>query len=404
MRVRDYWSSTNNNAANAYNCNFNSGNMNPSNNNNKHNGFSVRLVQDSTDDPLLTDVYRAYYDARRHKRNTKSQLRFERNLEKNLTDLYYELRDRRYTPRPCICFVVHQPVKREVYASEFRDRIVHHLYCNYVANTINRQLIYDSYSCRKGKGTLFGVNRLRHYIRACSNNFTWDAWVLKIDISGYFMSIRRNLLLQRVLSVLKRKMRWRDDRTKDLVEYLTTILISKDPVKGSIRVGKQQDWDGLPARKCLSKAPDGVGLPIGDLTSQLFSNLYLTQLDHFVKRQMLIRYCGHYVDDYFMVSTDRERLLNVIPELVAYMQKDGLTLHPKKIKLYHVGECIPFLGKRIRPYYTLMSKRTTHKYKRIIKSMDSNNISLQQWRSLNSYLGLMRHDKAARLSQLTKLK
>ncbi len=151
---------------------------------------------------LLTDLFKAYYDARRNKRNTPSQLRFESRLEENLIELYGELCDHRYAPRPCSCFVIEDPVKREVFASDFRDRVVHHLYYNYVAPIFERTFIYDSYSCREGKGTLFGINRLEHHLRAVTNNYTQEAYILKLDIQGYFMSIRRDLLLEKVLGTL----------------------------------------------------------------------------------------------------------------------------------------------------------------------------------------------------------
>jgi hypothetical protein len=142
-------------------------------------------------DQLLFDLFRAYYDARRNKRNTINQLRFELNLEKNLFALYREIKERTYAIRPSIAFIVFEPVQREIFAADFRDRVVHHLVVNYLEPLYEPVLIMDSCSCRKGKGTLFGVNRVKRFMQACSDNYTRDCYILKLDIKGYFMSMSR---------------------------------------------------------------------------------------------------------------------------------------------------------------------------------------------------------------------
>ena len=214
----------------------------------------------------------------------RMRLVFELNLETNLIHLYHDLRSRKYRPSPSICFVIEDSVKREVFASEFRDRVVHHLYWNYVADLFDRLFIYDSYSCRKGKGTLKGIERLEHHIRSVSDNYTREAWVLQLDIQGYFMHIRRDMLYDMVVEVLQRY-----GMTDPLLMYLTEVIIKKDPLDGCRYCGSPRDWDGLPDSKCLSKQPKGVGLPIGDLTSQLFSNIFLNRLDRFVQYELGFR-------------------------------------------------------------------------------------------------------------------
>ncbi|MDE5906371.1 MAG: hypothetical protein K2G66_01890 [Alistipes sp.] len=148
---------------------------------------------------LLTDLFNAYYDARQNKRNTLSQLRFEMNLEDNLMELYHEIDERRYHVGRSICFMTNIPVKREIFAADFRDRVVHHLLCNYVSPLFERTFITDSYSCRKGMGTHFGIGRLEHHIRSCSNNYQWKSYLLKLDIQGYFMNINRELLFNIIM-------------------------------------------------------------------------------------------------------------------------------------------------------------------------------------------------------------
>lgn len=119
---------------------------------------------------LLADIFAAYYRARANKRNTASQMKFEAALSRNLVRLYESIRDRIYTPDRSICFIIHDPVQREVFAAAFRDRVVHHYLYEKLEPLFEPAFIHDSYSCRKGKGTLFGIERLEHHIRSCSDN------------------------------------------------------------------------------------------------------------------------------------------------------------------------------------------------------------------------------------------
>lgn len=172
-----------------------------------------------TDEELLADVFNAYFSARRNKRNTLAQLKFEINLEANLIKLYEELRNRTYKPLPCTCFITDDPVKREIFSSEFRDRIVHHLLYNYISPIFERRMIYDSYSCRKNKGTLFGIKRLDHHIRSCSNNYMKDAYILKLDLKGYFMSINKQKLYDILVSDLQSALHKKLPSDFDVAKY-----------------------------------------------------------------------------------------------------------------------------------------------------------------------------------------
>jgi retron-type reverse transcriptase len=131
---------------------------------------------------LIYDLFQAYYDARKHKRNTINQLAFEVDLEKNVLQLYQELVEDRYEIGKSVHFIQFHPVKREIFAGNFRDRIIHHLIYNYIAPIFEKTFIYDSYSCRKGKGTSLGIQRIKKCIRSCSDNYTQDCYILKLDI------------------------------------------------------------------------------------------------------------------------------------------------------------------------------------------------------------------------------
>lgn len=365
----NYWSSTENNENNAYNVNFNSNNLNPQNNNNRNNGQAVRLAQDFT---LLQDLFRAYYDARRHKRKTHSQLAFEIDLERNVIDLYYELRDRTYRPSSSICFIITDPKKREVFASSFRDRVVHHLYYNYVVGYCDKQFINDSYSCRVGKGTLFGIKRLEHHIRSVSDNYQQEAYVLKLDLLGYFMSISRELLRIRVHGMLQPFLESRDVSVEkaNFIRWLTDVICLKNPLDACRIRGERSDWCGLPPSKSLWHSPQGVGLPIGDLTSQLFSNIYLNDLDRYVVDTLGFVHYGRYVDDFYLLDRSKERLQVAVNQINTFLSGLGMTLHPNKIILQPVSlpsyqqrvPALEFLGALVYPYYRHCTRRTTAKY------------------------------------------
>ncbi|USN56663.1 MAG: hypothetical protein H6766_06645 [Candidatus Peribacteria bacterium] len=131
---------------------------------------------------LLIDLFHAYYAARLTKRNTSSQLAFEIDYEEQLIALCDELLDESYQIGPSMCFIVYDPVQREIFAASFRDRVVHHLIYRSIYDIIDRQLIHDAWSCRVGRGTHYGVRRIDHRIRSCSHNYSQDCYILKLDI------------------------------------------------------------------------------------------------------------------------------------------------------------------------------------------------------------------------------
>ncbi|MGN1240403.1 MAG: RNA-directed DNA polymerase [Paludibacteraceae bacterium] len=372
----NYWSATPNDSNNANYLNFNS-NEADWNNNNRYNGQAVRLVQDLSTtamcDPLLSDLFQAYYDARKHKRKTRSQLQFEMDMEHQIVALYDELRYRTYRPSTSVCFIINDPKKREVFASSFRDRVVHHLYYNYIASLCDRRFIYDSYSCREGKGTLLGIERLEHRIRAVSHNYTRKAYVLKLDLQGYFMSIPREQLRREVHALLARvlpKSGLRRD-IQSLVLWLTDVFTLHEPLVDCRVRGSRTEWEGLPASKSLWHSPAGVGLPIGDLTSQLYSNIFLNRLDRFVTEELGCRHYGRYVDDFYLLSASRGQLRSWLARLQPFVATLGMRLHPRKIILQPVSlPCrqketppLEFLGAVVFPYYRHCTHRTLAKYR-----------------------------------------
>lgn len=314
--------------------------------------LSVASKNQSLDcDPLLTDLFFAYYCARQNKRSSPSQVRFERNLAENLMDLYRDISDGRYKVGRSMCFVIKDPVLREVFAASFRDRVVHHLLFNWLSPIFERGFIYDSYSCRKGKGTGLGVERLMHHVRSCSDNYSKPCFILKLDIEGYFMSINRNKLYEMISCKLVSYAEHHPcPFDLNLALRLLSLIIFNDPTKGCYRKGVPSDWDRIPKSKSLFHASECCGLPIGNLTSQLFSNIYLSVFDDFVKRELKFKHYGRYVDDFYLVSESKEDLLSAIPKIRTFLFKElGLRLHPRKIHLTTAGKGVRFLGKMFKP-------------------------------------------------------
>ena len=417
----NYWSSQQYNSSNGQNFNFNGSNYNL-NNNNRNNGQSVRCclpastesqntsfpVFQLSKEQLLVDLFKAYYEARRHKRNTLNQLKFEMNLEENLVTLRDELTERTYKVGRSTCFIIEDPKKREIFASDFRDRVVHHLVYNYIMPIFDSTFIDDSYSCRKGKGTLYGIHRLAHHVRSCSQNYAHDCYVMKMDIQGYFMNINRNNLLNMVNEELEKYAlqqspdgkKWVEILDYGLILFLLKEIILTDPTKNCIIKGQKSNWDGLPANKSLFHTPHDCGLPIGNLTSQLFSNIYLNKLDQFVKRKLREKHYGRYVDDFYIVSRVRARL-EIHKETIREFlnEKLGLVLHPQKTKIERMAYGITYLGIYVKPHRVYLDnktlKRVTRKVGMVLRMTDEK--LLQS--SVNSYLGYMKHFKCGKIKQ-----
>jgi len=420
----NYWSS-NTNGINGRNLNFNDGNFNAANNNNRANGFSVRCVQALNNNDsrfsdknchLKYDLFRAYFDARKHKRNTWNQLRFEIEFEHNLLQMYEKILNGTYEIRKSIAFIITDPVMREILAADFSDRVVHHLIFNYINPILDQQFIPDSYSCRTGKGTHYGIKRIAGFLKACSENYTKDCYILKLDIKGYFMGMNKHLLVEKLHNMLDAE---RNTTSFDfnLVWWLIEKVIWNDPTQSCIIKGKMSDWDGLPLTKRLFQAAPNCGLPIGNLTSQLFSNVYLHDFDCFVKNELGIEYYGRYVDDFVIIHPDKAFLLDVLPKIRQYLlEHSQLQLHPNKIYLQHYSKGVAFLGAYIKPHRCYINNRTKRKFYGALKEIDEiltqslspssvvssrsaafvtpspNRVDLEKVRAkLNSYLGIMKH-------------
>ncbi|MBO7438625.1 MAG: RNA-directed DNA polymerase, partial [Bacteroidales bacterium] len=367
---------------------------------NRHPTFLIPMYLSPTQ--LLIDLHTAYLDARRHKRSRPYPQDFEKDMAVNLREMADMLYNRQYQPGRSICFVIEDPKKREVFAADFRDRIVHHLYYNYTHELFERTFIADSYSCIKKRGTHYGISRLQKYIRQESLNYTEHCHILKMDISGYFMHIDRNILLSIVLKKLAKmrhhkisvngKEKWDDVLDFDFIRYLSQIIITLNPTTNCIFRGSRSDWDSLPYNRSLFNSPDGCGLPIGNLTSQLFSNVYLGEFDDYIKRTLKVRRYGRYVDDFYIVSNDKDYLLSLIPKIEDFLSRRlHLSVNTGKTQICDSHRGVGFLGAYLKPFRRYIHNDSlTHimsKIPRLSRIHDP-----EQMRSIvSSYLGVLSH-------------
>ena len=308
------------------------------------------------------------------------------------------------------CFIISDPKKREVFAADFRDRIVHHLYYNYVHEMFERTFIQDSYSCIKHRGTHYGIKRMEMHIRQESQNYTVPCYVLKLDVRGYFMHINRRILLQIAQDSLDKMSRhliskhgvkkWGEVVDMDFVHYLTSELILLNPIKDCRMIGSPADWEGLPADKSLFNSCEDAGLPIGNLTSQLFSNVYMNVFDQYVKRELRCRHYGRYVDDSYIVSSDMRFLHSVIPKVRNFLLNQlGLYLHEGKLAICDVRQGVGFLGAYIKPGRKYIHNSCIQRMKKKITILETvENPALLQ-SSVNSFLGVLSHYRTKRIQQ-----
>jgi len=250
----------------------------------------------------LYELFEAYFNCRSNKRRTNNALAFEVDYENNLIKLLKEINSGLYNPGKSIAFIVIKPVKREIFAANFRDRIVHHLIINKLNPLFEKEFIHDSFACRVGKGIHYGIRRVDHFIRTCSQNYTKDCFILKLDIKAFFMSINRGLLFEKLNKFIVEKYHKPD---QFLIIDLCRKVIYHDPANHYIIKGDKLDWDNLPRDKSLFYTPDNCGLPIGNLTSQVFANFYMNSFDHLIKHNLKIRYYGRYVDDFVMIHSHK---------------------------------------------------------------------------------------------------
>ena len=322
-------------------------------------------------------LVQAYLDCRKSKRNTASALVFEERLESNLCNLYDELASGEYRPGRTICFVITRPKPREVWAAEFRDRIVHHLVYNHVAGRFIAGFVAGSSACIPGRGTLYAAKRLEAAVRSVTQNWARPAFYLKCDLANFFVAIDKNVLHDQ-LTVKIPELWWL---------WLTDTILFHDPRENVELRGRAELLAKVPPHKSLFNAPADTGLPIGNLSSQFFANVYLNALDQFCKHQLGARHYVRYVDDFILLNESPQWLNDAHDRIRDFLPaRLGARLNPTKTVLQPVDRGIDFVGHVIRPWRRTTRPRTLHNGIQRLRYMPAGDL----FEAGNSYLGLVR--------------
>ena len=324
------------------------------------------------------NLYNAYLKARRGKNNIKEVLEFTYNLENELIKLKYELISQTFKTGKYRHFVIFEPKERKISALPFRDRVVHHAICSVIEIIFEKKFIYDSYACRKGKGTHAGADRIQKFIRKANSNY----YVLKCDVSKYFPSVNHEILKQLIREKIG------DEK---LLQLLDKIIDSSGE--------KSDDSEEQGAQISLNN-----GIPIGNLTSQLFANIYLTKLDEYVKYELKIKYYIRYMDDFILLHESKQELHEIKEKIRLFLSSMRLTLHPKKANIFPIALGIDFLGYRIYNNYRLVRKSTVKRFlkgvKVKLKKYDADIISFDKsMESFNSWEAYMDHGNSYNLKK-----
>lgn len=297
----------------------------------------------------------------RGKRKRKDVAEFSLHLMDNILELNQNLLEKTYKHGSYLAFAINDPKPRLIHKAPVRDRLLHHAVYRILYPYFDRKFIYDSYSCRIDKGTHRVIKRFRNYGGKASGNNTKTVWVLKCDVKKFFSSINHGILK----TILRRYI---DD--KDTMGILNGIIDSFNTV----------------GRK-------GFGLPLGNLTSQLLINIYLNELDQFIKRKLKVRYYIRYADDFIILSENNVSLYQYITTVGKFLKENlELELHPDKVFIKTFASGVDFLGWINFPHHRLL--RTSTK-KRMFRKLNQNSEKTSQ----TSYLGLLKHGNTYKLSQ-----
>jgi retron-type reverse transcriptase len=355
----------------------------------------VRSVPASDSDNSVfsyRSIYQRYLECRKNKRNSINALKFEIDAESNLLELEHELKYRTYRPSRSILFAAKKPKLREIFASDFRDRVVHHILVRELENIWEPIFIHDSYACRVGKGTHKAVVRLKSFLCKITKNGNIRAYYLQLDIKDFFISINKNILFE----ILKKRV-----ADQDLLWLIETVLFW-DCTKSYIAKGDKNLLRNIPKNKSLFGKDNLRGLPIGNLTSQFFANVYLNELDQFVKHNLKVNYYLRYVDDFVILSHDKKQLVTFREEIGKFLTKKlVLRLHPRRRKLSSVSSGINFLGYIVRHNYVLVRRRVVNNLRHKLHDFATSGIrdDGKLRATIASYLG---HFRLANSWRLTK--
>lgn len=289
--------------------------------------------------PTFSSLVLAHKKCRQRKRPSKDQLEFEFRLGKNICALHESLLKQTWTPRLYTSFIVEKPRVREIFAAHFADRIVHHLVVNELMRWWDGRFAPQSFACRAGFGPHRALAAMQRHVRRISCGGRQSVWVLQLDIANFFPSLSRPILETLIIP---------DIRNPKLSHLVETIL-RHDPRNHHQRISPSNLYSLLPENKRWNQQPAHKGLPIGNLTSQLFANICLTDLDHFIARSLKPEAYFRYMDDLTLMDRDREKLAEFISPIANWLRNHrDQELNHQKTVLKNLRDGIEYLGFQIR--------------------------------------------------------
>jgi retron-type reverse transcriptase len=328
----------------------------------------------------FANLFQAALRARKQKKETPEMARFHFHLEGELFKLQQELKEKTYVPGPYQTFTIYDPKTRLISAAPYRDRVVHHALCQVIEPVFEPTFIFDSYANRVGKGSHKAIERFQQYARKYP-------YVLKCDIKKFFPSVDH--------AVLKKELRWKV-ACADTLWLIDTIIDHSNP--------QEPHHAYFPGDHLFSPLERRRGLPIGNLTSQFWANVYMNRFDHFVKEQLRVPGYIRYVDDFVLFSDRKAQLWSWKKAILHYLVGLRLLLHPHKTHIYHTRKGVPFLGFQVFPHHRYVSKAKVWRYRRHLRKQIHKQTGPPDegfMAGINSWLGHIRFGQSERLETQT---
>jgi retron-type reverse transcriptase len=321
------------------------------------------------------NLFAAFDEFKRGKRKKEDVMYFEKNLEENIFELGEQLLSKTYMHGSYTTFAICDPKYRVISKASVRDRVVHHVLFSHLYEIFDKTFIFHSYSSRLTKGTHIGVQNFHKKMRKVSENFRKPCYALKCDIRKFFANINHTILME----LLSKKV---DD--PDVLWLINNIITS------------------------YSNTPE-TGIPLGNVTSQLFANVYLNQLDRFIKHDLHVEYYFRYADDFVLLHKDKDYLQKLIESIGVFLEQElKLRLHPQKVFIRKLKQGIDFLGYVCFPYCrTIRTKTKKRMFKKFNQRKDElfagerTDESFNQ--TLQSYLGILQHTNSYGLTKKLKI-
>jgi len=350
----------------------------------------------------LDNLFKAWREFRKGKRSKPDVMTFEYTLEDNIFQLHQDLSSGSYWHGSYQQFQITDPKARVISKSSVRDRLLHHAIYRILYPTLDETFIYDSYSCRNNKGTHKAFARLQEVVRKISHNYTKPCFALKLDIRKFFDSVDHEILMD----LLRERI-----EDKKLLELLENIIrsfssirhaefISASPVEILNNIRSFDFAQDDKARKSLSVQDDAEsrGIPLGNLTSQLFANVYLDPLDKFAKHKLKAKYYLRYADDFIFLSDDPDILMGYLVEVNQFLKTNlKLNIHPNKIYFRKLRWGIDYVGYVVLPHYSIPRKKTVKRIFKKVSSLFKESDLGKLAQALPSYLGYLQHVRSHKI-------